>query len=1000
MALSVEWQHRIERWQTAIWNACYRPLADISLSGFATRDRLTAEQALQLPFTPMPPGVAWGGKWEYGWFRSSITLPPEAQGQRMVLRLSPGGESLVWVNGEISGSVGWAHREITLTRVGQAGTQFEILLEAYAGHGRITVGEGPVMAGVQTVPEPGPTQASVGQSTYGVWLEPIYQLALDFTTLYELRNRLDPSLLRVAEVDEGLMASTLLFDPELPEDEMIETACQARQLLRPLLEKQNGPTMPLLHAFGNAHLDVAWLWPWTETERKMARTEINQLALSDEYDEYRFLQSQAHLYWMLQDRYPDLYQRVKKAVSSGKFIIDGAMWVESDTNLAGGEALIRQVIYGRRFFRDEFGVDSRVLWLPDVFGYSGALPQILKRCGCIGFATQKITWAYNGGEPFPYNTFWWEGIDGSAIPTHIYTEYTSHTRPNAIFDRWNTRLQKNGIRSMIFAFGWGDGGGGPTRDHVEFMRRAKNLEGLPRVKYSSPLEFFMDLEQQGLPKERYVGELYFQAHRGTYTSQAKTKQGNRRSEFALREAELWGSLARVLRKYDFPSKTITTAWRNLLLCQFHDVLPGSSIQRVYEDAESTLAEVIAAAQGLVRSAAAAFIRPAQRAQTIFNSLNWPRTVLVNTEAGTLEVTVPSCGWTTIDVKDSSQVENGVIASSDSLENEFLRLKFNTRGEITSIFDKDSEREVLAGPGNQFRLYKDVPDTWDAWDLDSMYELQPVKIDEPVVLEILEAGPLVARLKLARKLSQSQLTQVITLRRNSRRLEFATTIDWKESHKLLKVAFPVNIHAHEALHEIQFGHLSRPNHRSRPYDTDRFEVCNHKWTALAEQNRGVAVLNDCKYGVNVLGNTIQLTLLKSPLAPDMNADKGVQTFTYALFPWNGSLADSNVVREAYELNTPILVVPGDGGQGSLIQTSVPNIILETVKPAEDGSNDIVLRLYEAKRMATRCTLTLGLPVQAVFETDMMEERQVPLPFARDSVALEFRPFEIKTVRLKI
>lgn len=1009
MALTEEWKHRIERWEKALWADCYRPLGILSLSGFTTLKQLTPQQALKRKFRPLPIGTRWGAKWEYGWFKGELTLPEDAQGERIVLRVDPGGEALIWVNGEAAGSHGWAYRDITLSRNGQTGQQYEILLEAYAGHGAINIGEGPVPFGIQTVPEPPSTQATVGESTFGIWREQIYQLALDFTTLFELRKGLDPRSLRVSEIDQGLMDATLVYDPELPEGELCSTADQARERLKELLACKNGSTAPTFYAFGHAHLDVAWLWPWAETERKIARTVANQLALFDEYPDYHFLQSQPYLYTMLKARYPELYERFIAAVRGGNVIPDGAMWVEADTNLSGGESLIRQVIHGKRFFQQECGAEARVLWMPDVFGYSGALPQILRGCGCIGFATAKIVWAYNGGDPFPYNSFLWEGIDGTAIPAHIFNEYNSHTHPSAIFDRWNSRLQKNCGSSMLLPFGWGDGGGGPTRDHLEFLKRAADLEGLPHVRMASPAEFFTDLEKQGLPQEngqtcRYLGELYFQAHRGTYTSQAKTKQGNRRSEFALREAEIWGSIARALNGYQFTSQCLESTWQRLLLNQFHDILPGSSIHRVYQEAEVAFSEIIADAERVAKDAAGKLTQGAD-GFTVFNSLSWPRTVSVELPEKSIEVTVPACGWTTIQ-KDGTpfgaiktpKSTGKVKATNYGLENEVLKAEFNPRGELVSLIDKESGFETMAAPGNRFCLYKDVPESWDAWDLDSMAEQQRVSTDEPVTLEVVSYGPLVGKLKLSRHLHQSTVSQVISLRRGSRRIEFSTAVDWQESHKLLKVAFPVNIHTNEAIHEIQFGHLRRPNHRSRPYDADRFEVCNHKWSALAEEKRGVAILNDCKYGLSVHGNSINLTLLRSPLAPDMTADKGIQTFTYAIYPWSGSLADSNVVQEAYEFNVPVLVVPGEAGQVSMFSVDTPNIILETVKPAEDGSPDIILRLYESMRTSTRCHLITALSVHRAVQTDMLENGGLELPCQDGKIALEFRPFEIKTLRL--
>ncbi len=1011
MSLTKEWLNRITHWDNALWQICYEPLATLALDGFVTRKQLTPEQALKYRFHPMPVGTAWGAKWEYGWFQCSITLPEKAAGRRIVLYMNPAakppddGECLVWANGKIAGSYGLARKEITLTRNGIPGTNFSILVEAYAGHGPMVMGGGPIRFGQESVPEPGKTQVSVGESHFGIWREQAYQLALDFTTLFELRNRLDQSSLRVSEIDQGLKDVTLLIDLELPEPEMLETINLGRERLRPLLACVNGSTAPTFYAFGHAHIDVAWLWPWAESDRKIARTVINQLSLMEEYPEYRFLQSQPQLYVMLKDHYPELFERFKQAILASKVIPDGAMWVEADTNITGGESLIRQIMYAKQFFKQEFSLDTEVMWLPDVFGYTGSLPQILLDCGCTSFATQKIVWTYHGGDPFPYNTFLWEGIDGSAIPTHIFTDYNSQTKPGNILDRWETRLQKDGINSMLLAFGWGDGGGGPTRDHLEFLTRSKDLEGLPRVKLSSPKEFFADLKRKGLPKERYVGELYFQAHRGTYTSQAKTKLANRRSEFALHEAEFWGSIAHSTKGYSFSAETLKPAWHKVLLNQFHDILPGSSIHRVYEEATAAYSQVIAEATKTAKSAAKALLdSKSPDSVTVFNSLSWERSELIDLPQGSVPVTVPPCGWTTVNTSAQSKSvrkpKPGIKVTETSLENDVLLASLNNRGELISLVDKGTGIDMLAGVGNRFCLYKDIPARFDAWDIDSMTENLLMSTDEPVTLEIAQSSGGQARIKLTRKIHNSALTQMICLRKDKRRIDFETTIDWQESHKLLKVAFPVNIHANEAIHEIQFGHIRRPNHRSRPFDADRFEVCNHKWSALAEENRGVAILNDCKYGINVLGNTMYLTLLKSALAPDPLADKGIQTFTYSIYYWNGSFGECDVVREAYELNSPLLVLPGDGGKVSLFNLDAANIILETIKLAEDGSGDLILRLYEAKRNLTHCILSTPLSVNKASETDMLEKFQADLSLKRGKIELDFRPFEIKTIRLKI
>lgn len=1073
MALTIEWTRRIDAWRKEIKRHVYRPLGDLTLEGYATTEQLTAAQAAKGAFVPMPPGTRWGAKWEYAWFRAAVEVPKAGAGRRIVACPDFGGEALVFVDGKAAAAHDREHREITLTRRAKAGERFALLAEAYAGHGPQVCSSGPVAPGRETVPEPGPTQAVVGESSFGIWEEDVYQLALDVETLYLLRGKLDPDSLRVAEIDRGLREFTTIVDFELPRDRMLETVLRCRRALAPLLACVNGSTAPVLYAFGHGHIDVAWLWPLAETERKAARTLSTQLALIREYPGYRFLQSEPHLYLMLKEKYPELYGRVAKAARAGRIVAEGGMWVEADTNLSGGESLIRQFLHGGRFFREEFGQENELLWLPDVFGYSGALPQIMRGCGIRYFSTAKIYWIYNGGDPFPYTTFHWEGIDGSTVLASFCTNYGSHTDPASVVERWNERPQKDGIATRLMPFGYGDGGGGPTRDHLEFARRLANLEGAPRVRLASPIEYFREQERHAAALPRYVGELYFQAHRGTYTSQARTKRANRKSELMLREAEAWAVFARALVGRGFPAADLEAAWRLVLLNQFHDIIPGSSIERVYAECLAHHAQVQETAAGVIAGSTAALAgaanapgraagksaaRGGERTLAVFNSLSWERSALVELPTGVAsartadgapvdtqaidgktwaEVRVPSVGWTTLTLEPGARsgsrarsakagetaktaepaeaaqpqsaaaeparaaAEGPLSVGRRVLENGFLRVAFDERGEIASIVDKEADRELAAGPCGALRLYKDVPTAWDAWDLDSMYPLSPVPLEGRAAVEVLETGPLVARLRIRRRLHESDLVQVVSLRRGSRRVDFDATVEWRESHKVLKAEFAVNHRAEDALHEIQFGHVRRPTHRSRPYDQDRFEVANHRWTAIVEEGRGFAVLNDCKYGVNVLGSTIGLTLLKSPLAPDMRADKGTQRFTYAFYAWNGSFADSGLVREGYDLNVPVVAVEGGAGSRSLVSLDAPGVVLETVKAPEAGDADaLVLRLYESLRTRTRCTVKLDLPLVRALETDMRERTLRELVVKGGAVALEFRPFEIKTLLLKL
>ncbi|MBG0784906.1 MAG: alpha-mannosidase [Anaerolineaceae bacterium] len=1022
MSLTDEWRHRIMAWREELPRHFYTPLGVMAWEAAFTKAQYRLDEAnRELTFEPIVPGTPWGAKWEYGWFWSELSLPEAARGKMIGIMPDVGAESAVYLNEVYAGAVDEQHHLILITDKGQPGERFTVALEAYAGHGPREWRSGPTPPERETVPEPPEEQCRVGESTFGIWQETAYQLYMDVETLWDLRENLDPDSLRVMEIDAGLRDFTLIANFEAQEAEMLTSLENARDRLKPLLEKHNGDTTPEMIGFGHAHLDVAWLWPLAETERKCVRTFSTQLDLMKRYPEYKFLQSQPHLYQMVKDHYPDLYVRIKEAVEKGQWIPDGAAWVEPDTNISSGESLIRQLIHGKRFYQDEFGVDCELLWLPDVFGYSGALPQIMRGCGVKFFSTQKIFWAYNGGAPFPYNTFIWEGIDGSEVMAHFHNDYGSETKPKNLIDRWKDRVQKDGFSIRLFPFGWGDGGGGPTRDHLEFIRREGDLEGLPKFRMAAPIDFFREQEAQGWPQARYTGELYFQAHRGTYTSQARTKALNRRSEFALREAEMWGAAAGLLKGFEFPFADWDAAWKTLLLNQFHDILPGSSIHRVYEEAEAQLAGVVERADGIAADARRSLVcQPDGLA--VFNSLSWERREIIELPEGWqglqndqgkrspiqvsegkkyAEINAPSCGWIQFESAEPENDANTILVNQNSLENDYVKVEFNEFGEITSLFDKITNRELAAGACNRMRMYQDIPSTFDAWDVDSMYKQQPVSLPEKAEIRVLAAGPLFGQLEIRHRLNNSEMVQTVTLRRDSRQMDFRTEIDWQERHKLLKVSFPVDYHAREALHEIQFGYLPRPTHRSQQFDQDRFEVCNQKWTALAEPGRGFAIFNDSKYGVDVLENTISLTLLKSALAPDMTADRGKQLFTYAFSFWNTPFIESDLVRRGHELNIPVHVQEGGCGTRSLFTLDKANVILETVKPPEDGRpGDLVLRLYEAMGTGTRTVLSTSLPVRSARQMDMLEKVQAGIELVDGKICLDFRPFEIKTLRLSV
>jgi len=1053
MAISMRNKLKVEQWLEELKRYFYTKLGDITLTGFNTYEILPLEDVKKRSFYPMPAGTKWGRKWEYYWFKGIITLPKEADGKRIVLDINVGADCLIYLNDKILGANDVNHRNQLLSVNGSKGTNYEILFESYAGHAysdmhtKVPLPKKNLMGksgshigseirhpSVRVFPlvpdiDEDEKQAITGNSSFGIWNEELYQLYMDIDTLFRLRNSIDEHTLRVQEIDTMLVEFIHTIDFEQPFADLLICAESFRNIVKPLLECVNGTTAPEYYAFGHGHLDVIWRWPLNETIRKSARTLSNQLALIDQYPEHKFLFCQPQLIKFIKDYYPELYERAKKAVKAGNILIEGGMWVEPDTNIPSGESLIRQIIHGKRFLKEEFDYDCEFLWLPDSFGYSASLPQIINKCGMKYFSTGKLI-TYN---EIPYNSFYWVGLDGSRVLSHRCNQYGGRPTPDILLDRCYNREQQDDISALLLPFGQGDGGGGPSRENLEYLKREKDLEGLPRVKITSPNEFFHKLEKKGSSLPECNGELYYAAHHGTFTTQAKIKRLNRKCEFMLREVELWGALASATASFDYPLQAMDNLWKKVLLNQFHDVISGASIERANREAEGDFSYVISQTESLLHNILQNIVRNNDELGssdeskensyiTIFNSLPWDRrdllplsenaSSLIDMEGNSMPiqkidnqayamVEIPSCGFSSFGLSNKEYaIDHKLKATKECLENKFLKIIFNSSGEIVSIFDKETQQEFADGLCNQFNMYRDIPSSFDAWDIDWDYQSMPVELSKDAEINVIGQGPLFAGIRIKRKLNQSYLFQDIILTDNNRRVDFRTTVEWNETHKLLKVNFPVKIHSMEGLHEVQFGHIKRSAHLSRRKDIDQFEVCNHKWSALTNENCGFALLNDCKYGININNNSINLTLLKSPIAPDFTADKGVQNFTYSFYLWHVPFVESEVIREAYQLNYTCAYTNGSLGKRSFFNLDVDNIIIETIKPAEDGSNDIVLRLYEAKRMISKTVLSIDLPIIQASETNMLEEIQVPLEIKGGKIELFFTPFEIKTIRLKI
>lgn len=794
-------------------------------------------------------------------------------------------------------------------------------------------------------------------------------------------------------------------------------------------------------AVGHAHIDVAWLWTLDQTRRKTERTFHTVLHLMKQFPDYKFTQSQPQLYDFIREDHPAVFDEIKQRVAEGHWEPIGGMWVEADCNLSGSEALVRQFVLGRHFFRQYFGegAESPVLWLPDVFGYSWALPQLIKKSGLEYFMTIKIAW--NQYNRFPYDSFWWQGIDGTRVLTHFSptpepdsqtkSTYNAHARPKDVLATWTNFLQKDEQTELLMSFGYGDGGGGPTREMLETIRDLGNFPGSPRIRHDKAINFFRRMETEAGGKlPTWNGELYLEYHRGTYTTQARNKLANRRSESALHDTEFLCAFAALLdAQFEYPRQTLCKAWELVCLNQFHDVLPGSSITEVYAQSQEQYNEVAQLVEN-ARSAALTslsssmagdllLINPTSfvRDDLALYSRPLPPNTHLETPDGTLLVTQTTLdgmlfappellpySFQAVKIVDGpvSTVVNRLQVAPGYLENDFVRVELTPDGDITRIYDKIHTREVMppSAVANQFQAFEDRPMLHDAWDLDIYYD-DKMWLSEPAArIDVLEAGPLRAVLEIERRILNSTYRQRISLFHNSPEIRIETNIDWQERHILLKVAFPVDILAPTATYDIQWGNVERPTHRNTSWDWARFETCAHKWVDLSESGYGVSLLNDCKYGHDIHDNVIRLSLLRGTTLPDPIADLGHHQFTYSLLPHAGDWR-SKTIPAAYGLNDPLIVVSNPGG-GSLSSQQLfavdrDHVVIETIKQAEDG-NGLIVRLYECQRKRGSVTLTTGFDVAYARLTNLIEDDDLSLPISGRQIDLFIKPYEIITLRI--
>ncbi len=945
-------------------------------------------------------------------------------------------EALAYIDGMPYAACDRHHQEIILPEEWCEGQEYTLALHGWTGIGGLTVGDMTKklkMRPCELVQIHQPTRDFIA----------LARVALGISEHLDERDPAKHNLLTA--LDEAFR----ILDLRLPiGDNFYASIADAFTKLNKSIEAAGPPLDVNITAIGHAHIDVAWLWTLGQTRQKAGRTYHNVLRLMEQFPNYHFTQSQPQLYEYVRMDFPDLFRSIKERIAEGRWEPIGGMWVEADCNLSGPESLVRQFLLGREFFRQHFGpqAESPVLWLPDVFGYAWNLPQLIKEAGLEYFFTIKIGWSqYNR---LPYDSFWWQGLDGTRVLTHFSTTkdaesphaatYNADASPSQIIGTWlNFQGKDYGppgeIPPLLMSYGWGDGGGGPTREMLENIREMGDFPSTPQIKTGEVGDFFKELEAASEDLPVWNGELYLEYHRGTYTTQAKNKRANRKSEFLLHDAEFLATYASILDiGYSYPHAEFRHAWELVCLNQFHDIIPGSSIGPVYEESLEQYEEVRKSVTGIREQALEVIAASLDAEQLVINPTCFARNEPIEVDGKlvavgelhpysvtrlSVETLNPSgnSGQAVQPANDGPERRRRVLTCKPELfENHYIRVELNTEGDITRIYDKTARREILSegAHANQFQAFEDRPLSWDAWDIDIFYD-DKIWLAEPATsLEVIEEGPLRATLEIKRRILNSPYTQRISLTHNSPRLDFDTHIEWRERKILLKVAFPVDILAPTATYEIQWGNVERPTHRNTSWDWARFETAAQKWVDLSEGDYGVSLLNDCKYGHDIYENVMRLTLLRGTTAPDPDADLGEHKFKYSLFPHTGSW-DERTIAEAYALNDPLIVWTADGrrkteeavprppssvpDQSSFVQVNRPNLIVETIKRAQDGDG-IIVRLYESQRKRGPFTLTTNFPIAAAWRTNILEANQTEIPAEDQKLHSTIKPYQILTLRL--
>lgn len=843
-----------------------------------------------------------------------------------------------------------------------------------------------------------------------------------------------PDTRRRELLGEAIEAALLAVDVTLQGDALIDEVVKAQRLFdRHVKAIAPDPEDGGLYAVGHSHIDTAWLWPIRETIRKCGRTFSTACRMLERYPQYYFSCSQPQLYRYTKIHYPEIYRQIKKWVKAGRWGTDGAMWVEPDCNITSGESLIRQILYGLAFFRREFGTRTRVCWLPDVFGYNASLPQILKGSGIAYFYTYKLHW--QSRNRFPHSTFQWRGLDGSEVLAHIpwsVHAYNGDPIPSQLRQGWERHPQKGVYPELLFPYGWGDGGGGANDEMLGRIKRASRpFPGVPRVRIGTVNRFFADIEETNPDLPVWDGELYLETHRGVLTTQARMKRANRKSELLLRDAEILASMAKVSgRRVD--TRPLREAWHTTCLHHFHDILPGSSIGQVYDEALADHQEVQETACAVVDRALGALLSRKKRTRNnalfVLNTVSWPRNDVVSAPAPFAGIkslvdaagrvypvqadgrsslifepaVIPPMGYAVLQCsRNVAEPGASFTVTNGKIETPLYRIRLDRDGAIRSLYDKVNKREVVAegGAANDLQLFQDGPEREDAWNVHATYEKRRYPFDGRTRIQVVEQGPVRGVVRVTRTYRDSTIEQDLMIYARTPRIDFVTRVDWQDRQVMLKAAFPVAVRSPRATYEVQFGAVERPTHRNTSWDEEKFEVAAQRWADLSEAGYGVSLLNDCKYGHDTRDNIIRITLLRSTSWPDPNADKGRHEFTYSLFPHAGNWTDAGTVRRAAELNIPVRAVAtatAEPAAVSFFEVEGP-AVLDTVKPAEEGGG-IVLRLYEPHGGRGEVRVRCKGPIETVTACNLVEEDEDEVRVREGMFRFSMKPFQVRTFRV--